>query len=164
MNLKLTSSYIYFLFPQALIQTTFTVLWKTVRFWRNKRTWNYLRGQEGFSNNNNTLNLNTIPLQITKKCFLGQGKVIVLKMTKMSQHKNTEPCENMPLVLTSLKKGAVLPRSIPVQPIHKKNKMSYLHLHAIISYTTIWQQQGTLLFPWNNIWFSFLIILWFLEV
>ena len=25
-------------------------------------------------------------------------------MTKMSQHKNTEPCENMPLILISLKK------------------------------------------------------------
>ena len=82
---------------------------------------------------------------------MGQGKVIVLKMTKMSQHKNTEPGKNMPLVLTSLKKGAVLPRSIPVLPIHEKNKMYYLHLHSVISYTTIRQQQGTLLFPWNNI-------------
>lgn len=104
MNLKLTSSYIYFIFPQALKQTNFTVLWKMVRFWKNKRIWNYLRGQEGFSSNNNTLNLNAIPLQISKKSSLGQGKVIVLKMTKMSQHKNTEPCENMPLILTSLKK------------------------------------------------------------
>ena len=84
-----------------------------------------------------TLNLNTIALQISQKCFLGQGKVIVLKIMKMSQHINTEPGENMPLVLTSLKKGAVLPRSIPVLPIHEKNKMSYLHLHSIISYTTI---------------------------
>lgn len=98
-----------------------------------------------------TLNLNTIALQISKKCFLGQGKVIISKITKISQHKNTGPCENMPLVLTSLKKGAVLRRSIPVLPIHKKNKMSYLHLHSIISCTTIRQQQGTLLFPWNNI-------------
>lgn len=164
MNLKLTSSYIHFIFPQALMQTTFTVLWKMVRFWKNKRIWNYLRGQEGFSSNNNTLNLNAIPLPINKKCFLGQGKVIVLKMTKMSQHKNTEPYQKHAFNTHIIKKGAVLPRSIPDQPIHKKNKMSYLHLHAIISYTTIWQQQGTLLFPWNNIWFSFLIILWFLKV
>lgn len=41
---------------------------------------------------------------ISKKCFLGKEKVIVLKMTKMSQHKNTEPCKNMPLILISLKK------------------------------------------------------------
>ena len=47
-----------------------------------------------------TLNLNTIALQISKKYFLEQGKVIVLKTTKMSQHNNTDPCENMPLVLT----------------------------------------------------------------
>ena len=60
---------------------------------------------------------------------------MVLKIMKVSQHNDTEPCEIMSLVLTL----PGLPRSVPPQPSvqKEKNKMSYLHLHAIVSCTTI---------------------------
>ena len=50
-------------------------------------------------------------LQISKKCYLRQRKEMVLKIMKVSQHNDTEPCEIMPLVLTL----PGLPRSVPPQ-------------------------------------------------
>lgn len=111
-----------------------------------------------------TLNLNTIALQISQKMLFGAGKSNRIENNENESTYQYRTLWKHAFSTHIIKKGAVLPRSIPVLPIHEKNKMSYLHLHSIISCTTIWQQQGTLLFPWNNIWFSFLIILCFLEV